>query len=304
MSADLTSSDALRGEVQKLNRRLADLERELAEQRQFAAERDKLLQMEATGKLAGDLAHDFSNLLTIILGYSDVLKQSLRSGDPLQEFIQQIEDAANRAADLTRQLLAFSRKQMLSPISLDMNALVNDMKNKLGRLIGEDIDFVFLPSDNLWHVCVDPGQIEQTIMNVIVNSRDAMSQGGTLTMETRNVALDAVQVAEQPDARPGEYVLVRVSDTGCGMDRATLARIFEPFFSTKGELGSGLGLSMVYGIVKQSGGHIAVHSGPQRGTKFEIYLPRDLQGASAPSQCGRSNASETIDVRCNFSESA
>ena len=236
--------------------------------------------MEAVGRLAGGVAHDFNNLLTVITGYSEILLGSFREGDPFRGMIDQIRKAGERAASLTRQLLAFSRKQMLVPEVFDLNFLLNDMAKMLSRLIGEDIDLKFAAERNLWLVKADPGQMEQVVMNLVVNSRDAMPTGGKMTIETRNVDLDETYAKAHSDSSPGQHVLVAVSDTGCGMDEATKARIFEPFFSTKGEKGTGLGLATVFGIVKQSGGHIEVYSEPGVGTTFKIYLPRAKESAS------------------------
>lgn len=250
--------------------------RDISDQKRLEEQFRQAQKMEAIGKLAGGVAHDFNNLLTIILGYSEILQESVRPGDPLLEFIAEIHSAGERAAGLTRQLLAFSRKQVLLPVVLDLNGLVADMEKMLSRLIGEDIQLVFRPARDLWRVRVDSGQMEQVIMNLVVNARDAMPKGGKLTIKTANITLDKATGEVHPDARPGDYVLITVSDTGCGMDNATLSQIFEPFFTTKGpEKGTGLGLSTSYGIVKQSGGHITVDSEIGIGTTFNIYLPRD-----------------------------
>jgi two-component system cell cycle sensor histidine kinase/response regulator CckA len=246
--------------------------------------------MEAVGKLAGGVAHDFNNMLTVILGYSDIIKQVLRADDPIHEYIEQVELAGNRAAELTRQLLAFSRKQVLTPVVLNLNDQLSEMETMLTRLIGEDVVLAIRPTEDLWRVKVDAGQIGQVLMNLAVNSRDAMPQGGKLTIETSNVELDEHYASNNADARSGEYVLLAVSDTGCGMDRATLAQIFEPFFSTKGDMGTGLGLATVYGIVKQSNGHIAAYSEPGIGTTFKVYLPREHDGQVQPRQLVETNS--------------
>jgi len=231
--------------------------------------------MEAIGRLAGGVAHDFNNLLTVIKGHSSLMLENLGPDDALYSGSRQIEQAADRAASLTRQLLAFCRMQILQPKVLDLNALVSDMAKMLTRLMREDILFSFRPGDSLGRVKADPGQLEQVIMNFTVNAGDAMPNGGTLTIETRNVIVDGHAAKNRPMVPPGSYVMLAVSDTGCGMDAETKAHIFEPFFTTK-ELGkgTGLGLATVYGVIKQSGGWIWVDSTPGEGTRFEVYLPR------------------------------
>ena len=229
--------------------------------------------MEAIGRLAGGIAHDFNNLLMVISGYSEFLLERLGPDQSLRGPAKEISAAAERATSLTRQLLAFSRKQMLTPKVLDLNAVITENLKMLTRLIGEDIDLVMIPGGDLGAVKADPGQIEQVILNLAVNARDAMPQGGKLTIETSNVTLDEAYARVHAPVQPGDYTMLAITDTGVGMDSETQTRIFEPFFTTKGTKGTGLGLSTVYGIVKQSGGYIWVYSEPGRGTSFKIYMP-------------------------------
>src|SRR6266849_2813576 len=230
--------------------------------------------MEAIGRLAGGIAHDFNNLLMVISGYSEFLLERLGQDAPLRAPAQEIANAAQRATSLTRQLLAFSRKQMLTPKIIDLNAIVTENLKMLNRVIGEDIDLEMIPGADLGPVKADPGQVEQVIMNLAVNARDAMPQGGKLTIETANVTLDENFARTHTPLTAGDYVMLAISDTGVGMDNETQSRIFEPFFTTKGAKGTGLGLSTVYGIVKQSEGFIFVDSQLQRGTAFRAYFPR------------------------------
>jgi len=230
--------------------------------------------MEAIGRLAGGIAHDFNNLLMVISGYAEFLLERVGPDPRLRGPAQEISNATQRATSLTRQLLAFSRKQMLAPKVLDLNEVVAENLKMLTRMIGEDIDLVMVPGPGLGAVRADPGQIDQVIMNLAVNGRDAMPQGGKLTIETANVALDDSFARTHTPLVAGDYVMLAISDTGIGMDNETQTRIFEPFFTTKGAKGTGLGLSTVYGIVKQSGGFIFVDSQPQRGTAFRAYFPR------------------------------
>ena len=230
--------------------------------------------MEAVGRLAGGIAHDFNNLLMVISGYSEFLLDRLGPDPALRGPAQEIAGASQRASSLTRQLLAFSRKQMLAPKILDLNGVVTENLKMLTRVIGEDIDLVMVPASSLGAVRADAGQIDQVIMNLAVNARDAMPSGGKLTIETSNVSLDEDYARFHAPLRAGEYVMLSISDTGLGMDSETQSHIFEPFFTTKGTKGTGLGLSTVYGIVKQSGGYIWVYSEPGKGSTFKIYLPR------------------------------
>lgn len=231
--------------------------------------------MEAIGRLSGGIAHDFNNLLGVIIGYSRVLRKSLGDENPLCEHVVEIEKAGERAASLTKQLLAFSRQQILTPSVLNLNALISDLHKMLPQLLGEDIHLVLDLNESLGNVKADQSQLEQVVMNLAVNARDAMPQGGQLTIRTANVQLDESYTANHPGSKEGSYVLLSVSDTGTGMDSATLARIFEPFFTTKQRgKGTGLGLATVYGIVKQSNGYIWAESALQQGSSFQIYLPR------------------------------
>jgi two-component system cell cycle sensor histidine kinase/response regulator CckA len=255
--------------------------------------------MEAIGRLSGGIAHDFNNLLGVIIGYSQVLKTGLGSGNPLYEHAEEVEKAGRRAASLTRQLLAFSRQQVLEPTILDLNALVSDAEKMLHRLIGEDVVLTTVLDEGLDRVKADPGQIEQIIMNLVVNSRDAMPQGGKVTIETSNFEMDKTYVRDHAGSKAGRYVVLAVTDTGTGMDAETLAHIFEPFFTTKERgKGTGLGLATVYGVVKQSGGYIWVDSEPGKGAAFRVYLPRIEESVDAPvasaGPAQTSRGSETI----------
>ena len=243
--------------------------------------------MEAIGRLAGGVAHDFNNILTAIGGYADLLLADLPADDTRRHDIEEIHLATERAAALTQQLLAFSRKQVLQPKVISLNALVPGIETMLRRLIGEDILLATVLHPRVGNVRADPGQIEQVIVNLAVNARDAMPQGGRLTIETRNVELDESYVAEHPTVAPGRYVLLAVSDTGVGMDEETKSRIFEPFFTTKVRgKGTGLGLATVYGIVQQTGGHIWPYSERHQGTTMRVYLPRVDEPADAVEQAG------------------
>jgi PAS domain S-box-containing protein len=239
--------------------------------------------MEAVGRLAGGVAHDFNNLLSVILSYSEMVIADLKEGDPIRDDIEEIRRAGVRAADLTRQLLMFSRQQVIEPRVLDLNDVIAGMEKMLRRLVGEDVDIAWRPGAVGASVCVDPGSIEQVIMNLAINARDAMPQGGKLTIETANVVVDQSYASAHLGATPGAYVMLSVADSGTGMDKATQARIFEPFFTTKEKgKGTGLGLSTVFGIVHQSGGHVWVESEIGVGSVFKIYLPRVDRRAVEP----------------------
>jgi PAS domain S-box-containing protein len=231
--------------------------------------------MEAVGRLSGGIAHDFNNLLGVVIGYIQVIKRTLVPGQPSYEYAEEIEKAGQRAVSLTRQLLAFSRQQVLDPVILNLNTLVSEMEKMLPRLIGEDIQLNLFLDPAIGQVKADTGQIEQVVMNLAVNARDAMPEGGKLTIQTANAELDAAFTREHPGLIAGPYVMLAVTDTGTGMDPETQAQIFEPFFTTKGrDKGTGLGLATVYGVVKQSNGYIAVESEKGKGALFKVYLPR------------------------------
>jgi PAS domain S-box-containing protein len=249
--------------------------RDLSRNKALEEQLQQSQKMEAVGRLAGGVAHDFNNILTVILSYTDLLLSEQTGNATLRDDVGHVRSAAERAAALTRQLLAFSRKQVMHPTVLDVNAVVGEMHAMLGRVIREDVRLETKLGGALWPVCVDRSQLEQVLMNLAVNARDAMPNGGSLLIETANVVIDAGHVARHPGAMPGRHVVLSVTDTGVGMNTATRERAFEPFFTTKGPgKGTGLGLSTVYGIVKQSGGSICVQSEPGRGTSFKVYFPR------------------------------
>jgi signal transduction histidine kinase/ActR/RegA family two-component response regulator len=272
---DTEGGDEVSEVTEAFVRMRASLESTQKEQKKLEDRLRQAHKMEAVGRLAGGVAHDFNNLLTIIRGNSDLLKDREGSDAFHQKCVDQIQKASGRAVSMTRQLLAFSRMQVLQPRVLDLNQVVAEMGKMLPRLIGEHIEYSFSPGSDLASVKADPGQIEQVILNLAANARDAMPGGGHLSMQTANISMNETEAAKRPPVIPGRYILLSVSDTGHGMDEATKTHIFEPFFTTK-EIGkgTGLGLATVYGIVKQSGGFIWVESSPGRGTTFEIYLPQ------------------------------
>ncbi|MGO9409716.1 MAG: response regulator [Spirochaetia bacterium] len=255
--------------------------------------------MEAVGRLAGGVAHDFNNLITVIRGYAELVEESLPEGGPARADMREVKRAADRAADLTAQLLAFSRKQILQPRVVSLNEIVRRMEKMLPRMIGEDVELAMHLQPDAGNVRADQGQLEQVIMNLAANARDAMPRGGTLSLQTANLRADDGLLAVHPEMAPGEYVVLTVTDTGTGMDSQIIARIFEPFFTTK-ELGkgTGLGLATVYGIIKQSGGYIYCSSELGKGTSFQVYLPKVLEASAAdpnaPSRGSAYHGGETI----------
>jgi signal transduction histidine kinase len=275
-----------RFQLERLNERLraelAERERSEAERARLADELRQAQKIDSLGRLAGGIAHDFNNLLTVIQGHTDLMLQDLHEGDPLRESVVDVGAAASRAAALTRQLLAFSRRQLLCPCVVNVNASIVESTRMLRRVLGEDIELMTALGVEAGIVRADPGQLDQVIVNLAVNARDAMPHGGTLTIESRRVTIDEDEVRRHPTASAGPHVVLAFRDTGCGIPAETLPHIFDPFFTTKeAGKGTGLGLATVYGIVKQSDGWITVQSEPGRGTMFEIYLPCVADGAAA-----------------------
>ena len=262
--------------------------RDITDQRAAEEQLRQSQRMEAVGRLAGGIAHDFNNLLTVINGYGELAVSSLPPEHPTRELLGEMTKAGERAANLTQQLLAYSRKTVLAPRLIDLNGILSDMERMLRRVICEDIEFDARLQPNLGLIYADPGHLEQVILNLAVNARDAMPDGGNLIIETKQVSLNAAQLDSHPGARPGEFAMISVSDTGCGMTPDVLAHLFEPFFTTK-EVGkgTGLGLAAVHGIVKQSGGHITVTSESGQGAVFRIYFPMAKSDAApSPTDCG------------------
>jgi two-component system, cell cycle sensor histidine kinase and response regulator CckA len=295
VSTDICPIEVRDGEIVGASKIAHDITRMKELEEQFR----QAQKMEAIGRLAGGVAHDFNNLLTVICGYNDIVLNDLPLDDQMRDSLTMIKKAGERATALTRQLLAFSRKQVLEPKVLDLNAVVADSEEMLRRLVGEDVDLVAVLDPSLGRVKADPGQIEQVLMNLVVNARDAMPQGGKLTIETANVVLDQTYCHSHADVKPGRYVMLAVSDTGCGMNEQTRARIFEPFFTTKDlGKGTGLGLAMVHGFIKQSEGHVYVYSELGIGSIFKIYL-REIEAVGfekilPPAVERETHGSETI----------
>ncbi|MBN1944831.1 MAG: PAS domain-containing protein [Bradymonadales bacterium] len=274
------------------DRKLAELEREKLQGQLVQAQK-----MEAVGRLAGGVAHDFNNMLGAILGYTDFALDQVDPTSPLVADLWEIRKAAERSAELTKQLLSFARKQTIVPKVLDPNQIVSQMLKMLRRVVGEDIDLVWAPGEQIGPVYMDPAQVNQIVVNLCVNARDAITDTGRITVKTESCVLDEEYCSSHTDAIPGEYVMLSVSDDGCGMDRSTVERLFEPFFTTK-ELGrgTGLGLSTIHGIVKQNGGHITVNSEPGRGTAINVYLPRYQQAETATPSASKSTVQRGLET--------
>lgn len=248
---------------------------DVTEKRALENQLNHALKMEAIGRLAGGVAHDFNNMLNVILGYSEIITSKFSPNDPVLKDLIEIKNAARRSVDITRQLLAFSRKQIIAPRVIDMNKTIEGMEKMLARVIGEDIDILFVPGENLWKVRLDPSMVDQIIANLVINARDAMKNGGKLTIETLNGVIDKAYCTTHAGFIPGNFAMLAVSDNGTGMDKETMSHVFEPFFTTKDKAeGTGLGLSSVYGSVKQSNGFINVYSEPGKGTTFKLYFPQ------------------------------
>ena len=255
------------------------VKRDITAQLELTAQYQQAQKMESVGRLAGGVAHDYNNMLSVIMGYTEMALDKVDTSNPLHEDLREVLNAARRSTDITRQLLAFARKQTIEPVVLDLNTTVDGMLKMLRRLIGEDISLAWLPAFEVWPVKFDPSQLDQVLANLCVNARDAIHGVGKVTIETANVSFDEAYCTMHSDFTPGAFVMLAVSDSGCGMDKKILDQIFEPFFTTKGiGKGTGLGLATVYGIVKQNHGFINVYSEPDNGTTFKIYIPRDTAG--------------------------
>jgi two-component system cell cycle sensor histidine kinase/response regulator CckA len=255
--------------------------RDVTGQRQMEEQLRQAQKMETVGQLAGGVAHDFNNMLQVIISYVEMALEKVEVGQPLHKYLLEVRKAAQRSAELTGQLLAFARKQAVSPKVVNLNEAVASTRKMIQRLIGEEIDLAWMPGHDVWKVKIDPAQLDQVLANLAVNARDAIRGVGRLTVETKNVTLDEGYCAAHLGSVPGEYVLLAVSDNGCGMDRETLSHLFEPFFTTKVQgKGTGLGLATIYGIVKQNDGFIEVSSEPGQGSTFRVYLPR-VEGTEA-----------------------
>jgi two-component system cell cycle sensor histidine kinase/response regulator CckA len=251
------------------------IKRNITENLRLAAQYQQSQKMEAVGRLADGVAHDFNNMLGVIIGYTELVLSKIEPIQPVRAYLEEILKAARRSTDIISKLLAFARRQSIAPSILDLNEVVDNTLKMLRRLIGEDIDLKWIPEANLWRVSMDPTQVDQVLANLLMNARDAIAGVGKITIETAKVTLDETYCANHMGSIPGEYVMLAISDDGCGMDRETLNKVFEPFFTTKvGSQGTGLGLATVYGIVKQNNGFIDVHSEPGEGTTFKIYLHR------------------------------
>jgi len=301
LMADLRNSER---QTEKANFELTRLRRgletaviertaELRETQQALAQSQRL---ESVGRLAGGVAHDFNNFLTVIRGYSRLLAQGLEPSSPLRDDVTQMSAACEQAMLLTQQLLAFSRRQSLEPVVLDLNRVIQDMTKMLAHLIGEDIEVVIVPSASAAHVKADLGQMHQVILNLFLNARDAMPHGGSMRIEISATELTAADARRLPDASAGQYVMLSIRDGGTGMDEETRGHLFEPFFTTKPE-GTGLGLATVYGIVKQSGGHIELETAPGKGTTFRILFPLTSEGVQAPAESVATSPAEEASAR-------
>ena len=280
LSVEISATRLADGRYQGIARDITERQRAEDEKIRLQEQLAQAQKMETVGRLAGGVAHDFNNMLAAILMRAELGLMQVEDGTPMQRHLSEIQKTAQRSADLTRQLLGFARKQTIAPKVLDINTLVDSMNAMLQRIIGEQIELVWRPQPGLWPVKLDPSQVDQILMNLVVNARDAIADEGRITIEMGNVTLDEEYHQQRPDARPGDYVMLAVSDNGTGMDQQTLDHIFEPFFTTKVQgKGTGLGLATVYGIVQQNRGFIQVYSEPQFGSTFNVYLPRSLEAS-------------------------